>query len=80
VKSAVEVSPGLWRSTHSSSIFAPKQSTRLIVQGRWWCDRCRKLYTGCVEVSDFNAEVSEIRHTCGAVMIRTPGDERFYDA
>lgn len=39
--------------------------TRLVVQGRWWCDRCRKLYTGCVEVSEFNAEVGEIRHTCG---------------
>ena len=54
--------------------------TRLVVQGRWWCDRCRKLYTGCVEVSEFHPEVGEIRHTCGEVMIRTPGDERFDNA
>jgi hypothetical protein len=48
----------------------------LLVQGRWWCANCKRLYTGCVEVASYDAEVCEIRHTCGAVMVRTPGDER----
>ena len=44
---------------------------RRLIQGRWWCPTCKKLYTGCIP-----EDVREVVHTCGQVMTRTSGDER----